>query len=189
MSSRSDFSNKEEKGEPSFMMKAMLQQFKHMNVVFDEIRDRMDKQDAAIANLQEGRPQIVPNARRQERRELINDFDDNLGNEIEDEEDQVSMGDMDRFMQSAGVVRFITPALYGLGNIWFSVFSGKCGSIAGPNSMDPSPWLLHGGENNESLKLVMVAMDRMHAKSEEENDSIFHRTVSRLPMRRRNGRR
>ncbi|KAK4853841.1 hypothetical protein QYF36_015534 [Acer negundo] len=76
--------------------------FERMNMVFDEIRDRMDKQDAAIANLQEGRPQRVPNARRQERRELINDFDDNLGNEIEDEEDQVSMGDMDKFMQKGG---------------------------------------------------------------------------------------
>ncbi|KAI9169191.1 hypothetical protein LWI28_008640 [Acer negundo] len=62
----------------------------------------MDKQDAVIANLQEGRPQRVPNVRRQERHEPINDFDDNLGNEIEDKEDQVSIGAMDRFVQNGG---------------------------------------------------------------------------------------
>ena len=49
------------------MFQAMQQQFEHMNVVFNEIRDRMDRQDAVIATLREERPQRVPNARRQER--------------------------------------------------------------------------------------------------------------------------
>jgi hypothetical protein len=33
---------------------ALQQQFKRVNVVFGDIRDQMDKQDAMIANLQEG---------------------------------------------------------------------------------------------------------------------------------------
>ena len=39
-----------------------------MNVVFNEIQDRMDRQDTIIATLHEERPQRVPNARRQARR-------------------------------------------------------------------------------------------------------------------------
>ncbi|RVW89762.1 Transposon Ty3-G Gag-Pol polyprotein [Vitis vinifera] len=39
-----------------------------MNVVFNDIRDRMDRQDIVIASLREERTQIAPNARRQGRR-------------------------------------------------------------------------------------------------------------------------
>ncbi|KAK4283924.1 hypothetical protein QN277_000825 [Acacia crassicarpa] len=45
-------------------LRAMQQQFERMNVVFGEIRDKMDKQDERSANLQRGRP----NPRRHERR-------------------------------------------------------------------------------------------------------------------------
>ena len=34
----------------------MQQQFEHMNVVFNDIRDRMDRQDVVIASLHEERP-------------------------------------------------------------------------------------------------------------------------------------
>ncbi|KAK4852342.1 hypothetical protein QYF36_023133 [Acer negundo] len=86
----------------------------------------------------------------------------------------------------------LSPALYGFGNFWFSVLVKSAGRVRvlDPHySMDPSPWLLHGGEKNEDLKFVMAVMDRMHAKSEEENDAIFHGSVRRLPVRRRNCRR
>jgi len=39
-----------------------------MNVVFNEIWDRMDRQDAIIAAWREERTQRVPNAKRQEKR-------------------------------------------------------------------------------------------------------------------------
>ena len=58
-----------------------------MNVVFNEIRDWMDRQDAVIATFHEKRPQRVPNARRQERCACLNDSNDNHEDEFEDEKD------------------------------------------------------------------------------------------------------
>ena len=55
MSSRSNTSNKVGE-ESSFMLQAMQQQFECMNVVFNEIWDQMDRQDAVIAILREERP-------------------------------------------------------------------------------------------------------------------------------------
>jgi hypothetical protein len=53
MCSRDGTSNKG--GEESFfMLQAIQQQFECMNVVFNEIRDRMDKQDAVVATWREG---------------------------------------------------------------------------------------------------------------------------------------
>ena len=49
------------------MLQAMQQQSKHMNMVFNEIRNQMDRKDAVIATLHEKCPQRVPNARRQAR--------------------------------------------------------------------------------------------------------------------------
>ena len=43
MSSRGETSNKEGGEESSLMLQAMQQQFKRMNVVFNDIRDRMDR--------------------------------------------------------------------------------------------------------------------------------------------------
>ncbi|RVW59253.1 RNA-directed DNA polymerase-like [Vitis vinifera] len=55
MSSRGETSNKEGGEESSLMLQAMQQQFERMNVVFNDIRDRMDRQDAVIASLREER--------------------------------------------------------------------------------------------------------------------------------------
>ena len=43
------------------MLQAMQQQFERMNVVFNDIRDRMDRQDDVIASLREERPRRAPN--------------------------------------------------------------------------------------------------------------------------------
>ncbi|XP_052197121.1 uncharacterized protein LOC127804307 [Diospyros lotus] len=63
-------SNKEEPssvgGTPNmdFVVNAMQKQFERFNMVLGEIRDRMDRQDAMIANLQRGEPNRNPNFRR-----------------------------------------------------------------------------------------------------------------------------
>ena len=80
------------------MLQAMQQQFECMNVVFNEIRDQMDRQETIIATLHEERPQRVPNARRQERRVRVDDFDDDHEDKFEDEEDQASLNNEGRFM-------------------------------------------------------------------------------------------
>ena len=56
MYSRGETSNKEGEEESSLMLQAMQQQFECMNVVFNKIRDWMDRQDDVIATLQEERP-------------------------------------------------------------------------------------------------------------------------------------
>ena len=58
------------------MLQAMQQQFERMNMVFNDIQDRMDRQDAIIAFLREKRIQRAPNARRQGRRARVDDSDD-----------------------------------------------------------------------------------------------------------------
>ena len=75
------------------MLQAMQQQFKHMNIVFDDIRDRMDRQDAVIASLCEERPRRALNARRQARL----DDSDYHEDEFEDEDDQASLNNEGRF--------------------------------------------------------------------------------------------
>ena len=45
----------------SIMLKAMQQQFEHMNLMFGEIRDKLERQDTAIANLQRGQQPIAHN--------------------------------------------------------------------------------------------------------------------------------
>ena len=79
------------------MLQAMQQQFERMNVVFNDIRDRMDRQDVVIASLCEEYPQRAPNARRQERRARMDDSDAYHEDEFEDEEDQVSLNNEGRF--------------------------------------------------------------------------------------------
>ena len=56
MSSRGETSNKEGEEESSLMLQAMQQQFECMNVVFNKIRDWMDRQDDVIATLRKERP-------------------------------------------------------------------------------------------------------------------------------------
>ncbi|KAL6347243.1 hypothetical protein AAG906_013679 [Vitis piasezkii] len=98
MSSRGETSNKEGREESSFMLQAMQQQFERMNVVFNDIRNRMDRQDAIIASLREERTQRAPNARSQGRRARVDDSDDYHEDEFEDEEDQASLNHEGRFV-------------------------------------------------------------------------------------------
>ena len=79
------------------MLQAMQQQFERMNVVFNDIRDRMDRQDAVIASLREECPQRALNARRQERRVRVDDSDAYHEDEFEDEKDQASLNNEGRF--------------------------------------------------------------------------------------------
>ena len=55
MSSRGEASNRGGE-ESSIMLQAMQQQFECMNVVFNDIQDRMDRQNAVIASLREEHP-------------------------------------------------------------------------------------------------------------------------------------
>ena len=97
MSSRGETSNKEGGQESSLMLQAMQQQFECMNVVFNDIWDRMDRQDAVIASLREDCTQRAPNARRQRRRARVDDFDDYHEDDFEDEKDQASLNHESRF--------------------------------------------------------------------------------------------
>ena len=98
MSSRGETSNREGGEESSLMLQAMQQQFERMNVVFNDIRDRMDRQDAVIASLSEERPRRAPNARRQGRHARLDDSDDYHEDEFEDEDDQASLNNEGRFV-------------------------------------------------------------------------------------------
>ena len=76
-----------------------------MNVVFNDIRDWMGRQDTVIAYLWEECTQRALNARRQGRRARIDDSDDYQDDEFEDEEDQASLNHDGRFGQGEkGVV-------------------------------------------------------------------------------------
>ena len=59
--------NQEIETDGAFTMQAMHQQFELLNIMFNEIGDRMDTQDATIANLQRGQPRKGPNVKRQQR--------------------------------------------------------------------------------------------------------------------------
>ncbi|KAK2645248.1 hypothetical protein Ddye_020443 [Dipteronia dyeriana] len=63
-----NMSSSDEEGiwDVSITIQLMQQQFEHINVIFKEIQDRMERQDAVIGDLQEGRPQRVPNAIRRD---------------------------------------------------------------------------------------------------------------------------
>ena len=71
MSSRKVSASKDVEARGAFTMQAMNQQFEWLNFLFDEIKDKMDGQDAAIATLQRGQPQREPNDRRHGRRNPI----------------------------------------------------------------------------------------------------------------------
>uniref|UniRef100_A0A2N9FG25 CCHC-type domain-containing protein n=1 Tax=Fagus sylvatica TaxID=28930 RepID=A0A2N9FG25_FAGSY len=75
------------------MLQAMQQQFERMDVMFNEIRDRMDRQDAIIATWREGHPQGGPYVRRQARRAPVDDSDGDHEDEFKGEEDQASLND------------------------------------------------------------------------------------------------
>jgi hypothetical protein len=91
MSSSGETSNNEGQAESSLMLRAMQQQFERMDVMFNEIRDRMDRQDAVITGWREGRPQGGPYVRRQARRAPVDNSDGDHEDEFEGEEDQASL--------------------------------------------------------------------------------------------------
>ena len=63
------------------MLKAMQQQFEHMNLMFGEIHDKLERQDTIIANLQRGQQPIAPNVRGNQGRAAMGEEDgDNLDN-------------------------------------------------------------------------------------------------------------
>ena len=95
MSSRDETLNREGREESSLVLQAMQQQFERMNVVFNDIRDWMDRQDAVIASLREEYSRRAPNARRQGRRVRVDDSDDYHEDVFED--DQTSLNNEDRF--------------------------------------------------------------------------------------------
>ena len=73
------------------MLRAMQQQFERMDVMFIEIRDRMDRQDVVIATWHERRPQGGPYVRRQARCAPVDDSDGDHEDEFEGKEDQASL--------------------------------------------------------------------------------------------------
>ena len=75
----------------------MQQRFERMNVVFNDIWDWMDRQDAVIASLREERTQRALSAKRQGRRVRVDDSDDYHEDEFEDEEDQASLNHEGKF--------------------------------------------------------------------------------------------
>ena len=77
-------------------MQAMHQQFERLNFLFEEIKDRMDGQDAAIYTLQRGQPQREPNVRRHVRHNpiLVDDFDDDNEVDVENDDFQASEVEM-----------------------------------------------------------------------------------------------
>ena len=98
MSSKGDTSNREGQEESPLMLRVMQQQFERMDVLFNEIRDRMDRQDVVIAIWREGRPQGALNVRRQARRALVDDSEGDHEDEFEGEEDQASLNGEGRFV-------------------------------------------------------------------------------------------
>jgi len=55
MSHKSDSTPKEEADNSFFVLRAMQQQFEQLNLVLEEVKDRMDQQEVVIRNLQGGR--------------------------------------------------------------------------------------------------------------------------------------
>ena len=93
MSFRGETSNNEGQAESSLMLRAMQQQFERMDVMFNEIRDRMDRQDAVLAGWGKGRPQGGPYVRRQARRAPV-DYADMPPLEDADDEQSAVVGEL-----------------------------------------------------------------------------------------------
>ncbi|KAH9801845.1 hypothetical protein KPL71_001176 [Citrus sinensis] len=72
----------------SIMLKAIQQQFEHMNLMFGEIRDKLERQDTVIANLQRGQQPIAPNVRGNQESVVMGEEDDD---DIDDFDDQATV--------------------------------------------------------------------------------------------------
>jgi uncharacterized protein (DUF2249 family) len=91
MSHKSDLTPKEEADNSFFVLLATQQQFERLNLVLEEVKDRMDQQEVVIRNLQGGRD------RKRRAPSIENEFE-NEGDD-DDEEDiasEVEMGGVDR---------------------------------------------------------------------------------------------
>ena len=98
MSFRGETSNKEGQAKSPLVLRAMQQQFECMDLLFNEIRDRIDRQDAVIATWREGRPQGGPYVRRQARRAPVDDSNGDHEDEFKGEKDQASLNGEGRFV-------------------------------------------------------------------------------------------
>ncbi|GKV47177.1 hypothetical protein SLEP1_g54096 [Rubroshorea leprosula] len=112
----------------SFMLKAMQQQFQRLDIMFGEIKGKMDKQDAAIAKLYQTQ-NGSPNLRRNDANDDFNDdYEGALNNDA-----QNSNFSMDRIMRGGGGQRGQNLMRWGdrqdrdLGNIKMKIppFQGK----------------------------------------------------------------
>ncbi|KAH9716982.1 Endonuclease [Citrus sinensis] len=83
-----NMSKDQEAIDQSIMLKAMQQQFEHMNLMFGEIRDKLERQDTAIANLQRGQQPIAPNVRGNQGCAVMGEED---GDDIDDFDDQATV--------------------------------------------------------------------------------------------------
>ncbi|GKV13903.1 hypothetical protein SLEP1_g24862 [Rubroshorea leprosula] len=81
----------------SLMLKAMQQQFQRLNIMFGEIRDRMKKQDATIANLYQIQNGSLNLCRNDTNDDINDDYEDAFNNDA-----QNSNFSMDRFMRGRG---------------------------------------------------------------------------------------
>ena len=79
---REESASKDVEADGAFTKQTMHQQFERLSFMFEEIKDRMDRQDAAIATLQRRQPQRGPNVRRHGRRNSIPIYDFVDDNEI-----------------------------------------------------------------------------------------------------------
>jgi hypothetical protein len=84
MSHRSDSSPKGKADNSSFVLQAMQQQFKRLNFVLGEVRDRMDHQEAAIRNLQgrRDRRRREPRVENEYENEGDGEEEENLASEV-----------------------------------------------------------------------------------------------------------
>ncbi|KAH9769149.1 Endonuclease [Citrus sinensis] len=134
------------------MLKAMQQQFEHMNLMFGEIRDKLERQDTAIANLQRGQQPIAHNRRGNQGHAVMAEED---GDDIDDFDDQATVDMRERDNRR---VRHINR---GLGSIKL-----KIPSFQGKN--DPEAYL-------EWEKKVELVFDCHNYSEEKKMKAIMRR--------------
>ena len=122
MSSQSDEEAAAPKYDPKLMYEAMTKYFERMEIKFGEVRDHMEKQDAAIAKLQSEQSHGLSNNRRQDGSANRGNF---YGDDHEDLDDQFSfdeqggrgarrrVGNVDR---NIGSIKMKIPSFQGKNN-------------------------------------------------------------------------
>jgi len=84
MSHKSDSTSKEEADNSFFVLRAMQQQFKRLNLVLEEVKDRMDQQEVVIRNLQGGRDRRrrAPSVENEIKNKGDDDDEENIASEV-----------------------------------------------------------------------------------------------------------